>query len=201
MSYIGIRNSRIKSFLLGTKKYRVVKKGTESLAYDCKNHIEVLKRHDKSAGFSDLPYVEQKKFYGNIDQDFLSKRIERFVDLYEKIRAGKDDKEPIIVTTNGARLDGSHRASILKFLGIREVEVKEVYGPRPLLWIVGREVNKRKRIYEKFKGRKAYSGGRLRGRVLYTDFVRIDPLSLTGNCYHVLDTGEIVDKRRCYLEK
>ena len=201
MKYVGIGNSWVKNILLKSKKCRLAKRKTDDLAYDCRRHLELLREYEESGCISNALYVKVNEFYSNKSRDFLSGKMEKVIDLYKKIKERKDIKISVTVTENGIRLDGSHRVSILKFLGIKEIEVKEVYAPKFLLWMTGREAKKRRRAYESFKGMKAYTGNTLKGKVLYTDYIRKDPLSFFGDYFHILDTGEILKAEKCCLKK
>lgn len=198
--FVGIKNSNIKKLLIKKGKYRFVDENVDALAYGCKGYIDLLERYEKGKDFWNSLYVKTNELYFKRNKEAIAKKIKGFLSLYENMK-NNIEEAPIIVTVNKARLDGSHRASILKFLGIKKTKVKEIYAPKYLLWIIGREVSKRKKVFDKFNGKEVYNNGGFKGKVLYTDFVRKDLLSFTGNYYHVLDTGEIIKAEQCYLKE
>lgn len=211
MNYFGIKNSYAKKVLLERGRFRMVKRDTSELAYDCRRHVDLVEKLEKFKslgvleiqkleGLNGTLYAKVNKFYGDKTTEQVLYKMKEVMRLYEKVKNG-EDKTPIAVTSSGARLDGSHRAGMLKSMNVREADAKEIYGPRVFVWLVGREAARKRVFYDKYSGRAAYAKGKRLGTVLYTDFVRWDPFSIIGRCYHVLDTGDIVDVRRCYLEK
>lgn len=198
--FVGIRNSMPKTLLIKRGRYRIVEKETDALAYDCGRITDLLERYRDGRDLLGSLYFKLSGTHFKKDGPYIKKRMKRFIDLYEKTKTGQIKEVPIIVTVNNARLDGSHRIGILKSLGIKKVKVREVFGPGYLLWIIGREVSKRKRVYEKYKGKKAYVNNGFKGNVLFTDFIKRDPLSLHGDYYHVLDTGSVVGAKECCLK-
>jgi len=201
MNYFGIRNSYFKKVLLNSGEFRIKKKSVASLAYDCKRHQDLFERYERSEDLNNSLYMNVSKFYAGKAEATVLSKMNRAIDFYRDIKSQRSKSEPIVVTSNGARLDGSHRAGILQFLNVKEVDVKEVYAPKLFLWVVGREAKRKRRVYDKYKGKSVFVGGKEAGRILYTDFVTWDPFSIFGSYYHVLDTGGILNTRRCRLLK
>ena len=128
MKYVGIRNSKEKSALLkrAHKLGKITPVALPSIAGgDCSRHLELLRLFDsKTEDFSSSEYYQYQKSNGKSHQQIIEK-ISRFRKLYASIqRNGYDYKQGyIVVTTNGARLDGSHRSSIVEHLGYKELDV------------------------------------------------------------------------------
>ncbi len=201
--YIGINNSVAKNLLLKTGRYRLVEREVDGLAYDCKKHISLLEDYEKGQDILRSLYFRSGTFYSFYslrDRDATIKKMQYFLNYYERVKKG-ESVGPVIVTQNGARLDGSHRVGILKFLGVKKILVKEIFAPHFLLWIIGREVEKRKEVYERFKKKKAFINGKFEGEVIFTEFVRRDLLSFRGDYYHFLNTEKIVRAKQCFLEE
>jgi len=128
VKYVGIKNSAQKSELL--RRARKVGKVTTiqlpSIAGgDCSRHRELLAMFD--AGETDFREAEYYKYQKNNGKKHaqIIEKIERFRKTYESIRKkGYDYSQGhIVVTSNGARLDGSHRSSIVEHLGFNELDV------------------------------------------------------------------------------
>lgn len=197
--FVGVKNSFVKD-RLKEGRYRICEVSTDDLAYDCKRHAELLELYEKNRDLRESLYYRINRSYFKRDDGYIMRKLDGFLSLYNRIKNDAGN-ELIRVTPNKARLDGSHRAAILKFLKIKSVKVKEICAPKTLLWIVGREVIKKKLIYEKYKGKTVYINGKPAGRVLFSTFVRKDIFSLIGNYYHILDTGDTVRMEECCLEK
>tara|TARA_Y100000034_G_scaffold92333_1_gene111566 strand:- start:14497 stop:14931 length:435 start_codon:yes stop_codon:yes gene_type:complete len=94
-------------------------------ADDCSRHFELLNLFDlKSNDF------KKTEYYGfNINNgkshDTILKKIDKFCKLYRSIkkRGFTYKKGYIVISKDGARLDGSHRASIVEHLRFKELDV------------------------------------------------------------------------------
>jgi len=128
VKYVGIKNSAQKSELLKRAK-KVGKVTTIQLPSiaggDCSRHRELLAMFDAGkTDFREAEYYKYQKSNGKKHAQIIEK-IERFRKTYESIRKkGYDYSQGhIVVTSNGARLDGSHRSSIVEHLGFKELDV------------------------------------------------------------------------------
>ena len=106
-------------------------------ADDCNRHFELLKRFDEgSDDFRDTEYYQFNRGNGKSHKS-VTEKIEQFRKLYKSIKKkGYRYKHGYIVLSDGgARLDGSHRSSIVEHLGYEELEViivrwKDVFGKK-----------------------------------------------------------------------
>ena len=130
MRYVGIKNCIEKSTLVkyAAKKGKKVKLQLPSVtASDCKRHFEILKLFDKKADKSEFKQTEYYRFNksnGKKPKDIFIK-IDKFHKLYRSIHKNGYDysRGYIVLSKDGARLDGSHRASIVEHLGHSEITV------------------------------------------------------------------------------
>lgn len=131
MKYVGIESSVFKTKL--RRKWKLGKirkiKTKELVAKDCNRHLEVLSLFDKIEGFSgklfkETLYYNYQKLHGKSHKSVMRK-IKIFYKLYRNIQEyGYDySKGYIKVTVDGARIDGSHRSSILFHLGIHKIKI------------------------------------------------------------------------------
>lgn len=211
--YFGVTNSPVKSRLVAHNKFRIIKVKVDTLSYDCIRHIDVLNRYERGEDLFQGVYVEYNLYYSSAVAPLrpppktivdIRLEIEGFIHLYETIkRNGYLQDQYITVTSNRARLDGSHRMAILKVLGVPEIEVKEIYAPKLFLHIVGREVRKKRNIFSAYQNKIAYCRDTRQylGKVLYTDYACHDILSLRGTYSHVLDSGKLVEVEKCFLKE
>jgi len=131
MNYIGIQQSRYKRRLIRNwKKGKRIKISTSLLvSKDCNRHLELLSLFDD---FSSLPpkaklkktsYYKFQRKKGT--RTNALQRVKKFYRLYGSIKKhGYKRKKGgyIIVSSEGARLDGSHRVAIAYHIGIKELE-------------------------------------------------------------------------------
>lgn len=131
MKYVGIKNSNAKSKAIAyaLKSGKVVSVSVESLvAPDCERHMEVLKIFDEGKrnvkDFYDTLYYKFNSGNGK-DDTTIQTKLDKFYDVYQSIKDNgyKSKLGYIIITTDGARLDGSHRSSILFHLGHEQTSV------------------------------------------------------------------------------
>lgn len=120
MKYVGIKNYQEKKAAANAKGRRITVKVTDLCADDCIRHIELFH------GNKDR-YIKYYRYLGKT-AEYAEKKIAKFLALKRKIKEEgyKSRKNPIKVTANGIRIDGSHRAAILYCMGVEEVEVLEV---------------------------------------------------------------------------
>ena len=139
MIYVGIKNSIFKTTLLrNAKKGKKIKVCILNLAGpDCSRHIELLKIFD-SVGKTKI--MSKHLCEECVDSEYykyqlstsrskrtIQKKIYKFYSLYETVVKKNKPVGKIIVSVDGARLDGSHRASIYVHLwGRRKTEVVEM---------------------------------------------------------------------------
>jgi len=129
MKYVGIKNSDIKSHLVkvAKKNNKKIKVPVPGIGYSCFAHFELLRLFDENAVEKEFCKTEYYHFASSTGKshDTIMKKIKKFRKLYRSIREnGYHNKYGyIIVTSDGARLDGSHRAAIVEHLGI---EVKAI---------------------------------------------------------------------------
>src|SRR3989338_4378330 len=192
-AYFGVTNSPIKSRLIAHSHFRVIKQKVDALSYDCVRHIDVLNRYEHGEDPFQGIYLEYNLYYSPAvaprrppPKTLADVRleIEGFINLYETIKKkGYLQDQYITVTSNRARLDGSHRMAILKVLGGPVIYVKEIYTTKLFLHIVGREVRKKRDIFCAYQNKIAYCRDTRQylGKVLYTDYACHDILSLRGS--------------------
>lgn len=129
MTYVGVRNSPEKARLLERGTPRRIELPAAELAYDCIRHREfvelLLSGADPEAWRASL-YWRFMRSSGRAPVS-ADGRCRRFADLVAAIRRdGLDaDRDPIAVTDDGIRLDGSHRAAIAAVLGAGTITVDE----------------------------------------------------------------------------
>lgn len=121
MKYVGIRSCREKRDAVSRAARDGVKVmlGMDDLiAGDCERHIGVLSGD----------YSQYINYYSSKSKGWIKKRIAEFLRVKTQIeKHGYDYKKGyIIVSSNGARLDGSHRAAILYYLGYDKIEVLQI---------------------------------------------------------------------------
>lgn len=128
MKYVGIKSSKFKAKIVRlSKKVGSIK--TISLpcltADDCSRHFELLDLFDsKSNDFKKTEYYSFNINNGK-SHDTILKKIDKFCKLYKSIKKSGFiyKKGHIVVSKDGARLDGSHRASIVEHLRFKEIDV------------------------------------------------------------------------------
>ena len=146
MRYVGIKNSPLKSTIakLAPKIGKKVEIQLPAItADDCKRHFEILQLLDKGIKcVLDIQNTEYYRFnHGDLKRKDAEiwKKIQKFADLYSSIKKrGYDyDKGYIVLSTNGARIDGSHRGSIIEHLGFKSIVVlmvkwEDAFHPKEL---------------------------------------------------------------------
>lgn len=143
MRFVGIENSRFKREMvsLASQVGKIVTLALPSVtAKDCNRHFELLKLFDKNV--RDYSHTEYWKFNlsNKKKKNDITKKIERFNHLYKLIKENGYDynKGYIILTEDGARLDGSHRGSIIEHLRYKKIDVlmtkwEDVFKPKELI--------------------------------------------------------------------
>lgn len=134
MVYVGIRNCKEKTKMLlsSKKKGRIIDISLPGLCSNgCERHIEVLELFKK--GIVDPVSMRRTALYkyqkdnGRTDK-VIQKRIQLFYKTFKSISAYGYLYELgyIVVTEDGARLDGSHRSAIVESLGFKSLKVISV---------------------------------------------------------------------------
>jgi len=127
MKFVGIATSVFKKTLV-SKANEVGNIVTLDLpcltANDCSRHFELLDLFDCNK--TNYENTEYYKFsINNRNQKDVIEKINNFNNLYKSIKENGYDysKGYIIVSSDGARLDGSHRSSILEHLQYAKIDV------------------------------------------------------------------------------
>ena len=145
MEFVGIRNYQEKRQLLRDGTPRPERVPTGDLAYDCIRHIEFLRSIDAGMTQDQFPKTLYWKYQAAVGRqgDAIRQRCQRFIRLYEDIcQRGMDYSQGYIgVTTDGIRLNGSHRAAIAYVIGLESVWVEmyrweELFTPRRIRHIL-----------------------------------------------------------------
>jgi len=80
-------------------------------------------------------------------EKYCQVRISNFLDLYKNIKVN-GLKEPVVVDNTGQKIDGSHRASILKHFGFVTIPAR-IVNIEPDIEFIKRTVKAREKIYGK----------------------------------------------------
>ena len=131
MRYVGIKNSKSKSVAVkkAPKKGRKVTMSLPCLtADDCKRHFEILEIFDR--GVRDVNKMKHTLYYRfnkrNKKNDLaIQRKLNRFHKTYKSIKEnGYEYKRGyIVLSEDGARVDGSHRSSSVEHLGFKTIDV------------------------------------------------------------------------------
>ena len=179
MEFVGIRNYREKARLLARGTPWKATVAAADLTYDCMRHLDLL---DRLSSNRSIPALRESLYWRYLvatgrSAEGADVRTQHFVDLVGRIEQGGLDltADPIAVTSDGMRLNGSHRASIAHFLGFEQVEVAmfswdEVYR-RWRVRHIRSEADVKRDAQAKLLGRSAYyeSSGALAGTIAYVD--------------------------------
>lgn len=112
----------------------------EIVANDCSRHFELLRLFDiNSKEFENTEYYKFSFSNGKSKKTILDK-IENFRKLYQSIKDKGYDYQLgyIVLTIDGCRLDGSHRASIVahlkkeKFINVKMMKWEEWFSKKKL---------------------------------------------------------------------
>lgn len=204
MKYFGVSNSYIKARATCSKTYEYREVSSESLAFDCMRHMDLISRYEEGKDLKKSFYFVFSKFFSGRDKRTINEKIKNYISFYEKIKRGgyRDDIQgfkDLVITDNGIRLDGSHRAAIACFLGIKSLRVKYIKW-NLLYYVLCRERTKKEFYYERFRNKEVYKDGVYLGKVLYTDWVPIKKAGLLlGRIYHILDSMQIIEDDQCQL--
>jgi hypothetical protein len=205
MKYFGVSNSPVKRKASTSASFEYVEVSTEELAFDCMRHIDLLRRYEERKDLEKSFYFVNSLFFSKRKANAIKNKINHFIQLYETIKLnGYSENVPgyqdIVITDNGIRLDGSHRAAIAYFLNIKKIKVKYVkwhilYFP---LYI---ERKNKENYYTRYSNKKVYKDNVYLGKVIYTDWVPMRKAALLkGKVYHILDTIKIVEGTKCRLD-
>ena len=177
MRYVGVRNSPEKARLLERGVAHRVDRPVADLAYDCIRHrafVElVLAGADPEAWRASL-YWRFMRHSGRSPES-ADGRCRRFAELIAGVRRdGLDpDRDPIAVTDDGIRLDGSHRVAIAATLGTGTLAVDEyAWDGTVAAWRrrhVAEEARVKRETQDALLGRDVAAGGSPAGRVAFVD--------------------------------
>lgn len=121
MKYVGIKSCKEKRDAVSRAKRKGIKvtmRVDELIAGDCERHLDVLNGKYRK-------YIE---YYATRSGMWIKKKIAEFLRLKNQIEKNgyNYNKGYIIISNNGIRLDGSHRAAILYYLGYDKIEVLQI---------------------------------------------------------------------------
>ncbi len=130
MKYVGIKNSYYKNRMIEkAKKYgNKVTIDLPCMCPDCGRHRRILQLFDK--GIKQVRKVKRTEYYKfsratGKDDHAISRKLRKFLGLYKSIKKNGYNyaKGYIILTEDGTRLDGSHRACIIEHLKFKKIDV------------------------------------------------------------------------------
>ncbi len=133
MRYVGIENSPIKAKMvqMASKIGRKIEIELPCItAKDCDRHFELLTMFDDEAisNIRDIKgslYYEFNRVQLQRKRNYIWDRVKRFRRLYQSIkkRGYLYKYGYIVLSEDGARLDGSHRGAIVEHLGLDKITV------------------------------------------------------------------------------
>jgi hypothetical protein len=176
LQYVGVRNSAEKARLLERGKPHRETVASAALAFDCVRHLDFLHRLSEGGSARESLYWRYLVTVGHTPES-ADERCARYAALAEAIeREGFDpDRDPIAVSDDGVRLNGSHRAAIARHIGVADVGV-DVYAWRGAVpsWRarhVREEARVKREAQREWLGREARDGasGDLLGTVAFVD--------------------------------
>ncbi len=179
MKYVGVRNYPEKAQLLRNGTPWLARVSTRDLAYDCIRHVEILRSVDAGTGADRLSETLYWKYLAasGRQEDAIRQRCQRFIRLYEDIRErGMDYSQGYIgVTTDGIRLNGSHRAAIAYVTGLESLWVEmyqweELFSTRRIRHIL-EEAGVKRQAQAEYLGKQVHdrkTGARL-GKAVFVD--------------------------------
>ena len=132
MIYVGVENSPIKVRIATRAPARTIYVDPTDLAWDCHRHLAFLRDAEKHlADTWDEVWMLRSGYVGWMLQSgrthrAVLARCRRFLERLSEIRLHGLDGPWAVVTADGIRLDGSHRAAIAVVLGLESVPVAEV---------------------------------------------------------------------------
>lgn len=121
MKYVGIKSCEEKRKALKKKGIIATVFVNDLYGKDCERHLEYLYKRRN-------PYKDYYREQGRTNT-WIRKKQREYSYLLESIMLTGYHPEKhgyITVSENGARLDGSHRVAILKWIGVKKVDVKVV---------------------------------------------------------------------------
>ena len=130
MIYVGIPNSMEKSLMVKRPSVKAIYVTPEELAWDCLRHVRFLEvfstvRRPRTSDLLSSDYALWLRKTARTDSAILAK-CRSFLWLYEEWGRNAEGKSWAVVTEDGLRLDGSHRAAVAVVLGKSVVPVDEV---------------------------------------------------------------------------
>lgn len=139
MRYVGVENSPKKAEITRRKPARVISVPSDDFAWDCERHVAFLR------WLRDLPHYPNPEELLRTDycqyllhtrtEEAALKRALRFLRINEAWSRPKTIGPWGIGTSDGLRLDGSHRAAVAVVSGVRHVSIVEVpYTDMDLKW-------------------------------------------------------------------
>ncbi len=139
MIYVGVPNSEQKSLMARRPPVRTIHVTSEELAWDCVRHIRFLDvflnvRRPRPCDMLQTEYAAWLRQMGRKDVAILD-RCKKFLRLCETWKTPPDGSLWAVVTEDGLRLDGSHRAAVAVSLGRAAVPVGVIgYLPSDDSW-------------------------------------------------------------------
>lgn len=136
MNAVGIRNSPAKVRLLSRGVATEERMAPAGLAWDCIRHVDLVERArtgERGDALRASLYWRYLRTAAGHSEESADRRCERFAALVDAIaNEGYDDRDPIAITDDWMRLDGSHRSAVASALGVESVAVR-VYRWRDVL--------------------------------------------------------------------
>lgn len=128
MNFVGVQNCPIKSVIAGSDTGRLQDLTPMDVAFDCIRHIDFLRRLEEGMTEDEFPaslYWKYIRLKGGNETKALVK-CRRLKDLFFTIKAEgfRPGTPHADVTTDGIRLDGSHRAAVAAVLGLDTLTVR-----------------------------------------------------------------------------
>ena len=179
MDYIGIANWREKLILSKSELFEIRSVATKSLTFDCERHLDFLYAYlDKSQDFfpnKTLYYAYYTYFAG---ESTAKAKCEIFASQIDRLLASKPKlaEECIDITDDGARLDGSHRASIALAVGIDTLPVRvfrwDNIFPENKISHIRKEIALKRKARSTFQPSKVFEScsGSYLGELIYIDY-------------------------------
>lgn len=189
MGYVGIKNWPEKARLLRSQDFKIGEVETRALVFDCERHLEFIKAFLEKGDHFDPKDTLYFAFYRFLKgEEAAINKSRRFLRLFKTVQtAGLRKEECVIpITTDGARLDGSHRGSMAMAMGIYKLPVKI------FKWVnlnkighILQEIKLKKELHHAQKGFAAYRkiGHEYLGKVVYTDVMPLEKRLLFKKSY------------------
>jgi hypothetical protein len=129
---IGVPNSvwKKKAIKFVRKSENIYYLDVRDFCYKCDRYMDLLKMFDNNdENYKKSDYFVDRLSRGGKSKRLIIRRINNYRKMYEAIKSGDYDclkTNCPIVTVDGCRLDGTHRLSILIYLGICKTNINVV---------------------------------------------------------------------------